>query len=143
MTKTAFIAGLMALAASQAVAGDIQVDISGVDAGRGGVIHVLAFDDKTAFDQSQMAKIVGYAKIPASGSSISGTLKNQKPGQLAIMIHHDQNDNGQFEMKGPVPQEGWAYSKGAGVRSVPVFEDAAIAYDGNNASVGLKMNYAN
>ncbi|WP_170424240.1 DUF2141 domain-containing protein [Ruegeria arenilitoris] len=143
MTKTAFFAGFMALAASQAAAGDIQVDISGVDAGRGGVIHVLAFDDKAAFDQSQMAKIVGYAKIPASGSSVSGTLKNQKPGQLAIMIHHDANDNGQFEMKGPVPQEGWAYTKGAGTRSVPVFEDAAIDYDGNNSSVGLKMNYAN
>ncbi|MBO9446901.1 DUF2141 domain-containing protein [Ruegeria sp. R14_0] len=143
MTKTAFFAGIMALVASQAAAGDIQVDISGVEAGRGGVIHVLAFDDKTAFDQSQMAKIVGYAKIPASGSSVSGTLKNQNPGSLAIMVHHDENDNGQFEMKGPVPQEGWAYSKGAGARSVPVFEDVAIDYDGNNSSVGLKMNYAN
>ena len=131
------------LGATPALAGDITLNISGVRPDQGGVIHVLAFDNKKAFDQNMFAKMVGYAKIPANAETVSGVLEGQPKGSLAIMLHHDANDNGQFEMKGAVPLEGWAYSRGAGTEDIPAFEEAAIAYDGNGGELKFEMLYAN
>lgn len=136
------LAILGALSAGPALAGDIEIKISNIDAERGGVIHVLAFNDKTAFDNNMFAKMVGYVKIPASAADVTGVIKGQNAGQLAIMLHHDENDNGQFEMKGAIPLEGWGYSNGAGATEPPVFEDAAVEYSGEDTALELKMNYA-
>lgn len=131
-----------AMSATSVLAGDITLRISGVRPDQGGVIHALAFNDKTAFDQNMFAKMVGYVKIPADAETVSGVLKGQSEGALAIMLHHDANDNGQFEMKGAIPLEGWAYSRGAGAEAVPVFEDAAIDYGGSDETMDLQMLYA-
>lgn len=129
--------------AAMAQAGDITVVLSGVQPDRGGVIHVLAFNDKTAFEQNMFAKMVGYAKIPADAAQVSGVLKDQGAGPLAVLVHHDANDNGQFEMAGAKPLEGWSYSNGAGTTAPPSFEEAAIPFDGADGQMELKLNYAN
>lgn len=128
-----------ALSTSAALA-DMTVTIDGVDAS-GGAIHVLAFNDKRAFEGNMFAKMVSYVKIPATEGTVSGTLKGLEPGTYAIMLHHDANDNGELEMKGPVPAEGWGYSNGAGTTAPPTFEEAAFDYTGDN-DPSLKMNYA-
>ncbi|MBT3142599.1 hypothetical protein DS909_06935 [Phaeobacter gallaeciensis] len=127
------------LSASAAYA-DMPVTINNVDAS-GGAIHVLAFNDKTAFEGNMFAKMVSYVKIPATEGTVSGTLKGLEPGTYAIMLHHDANENGQMEMKGAVPLEGWGYSNGAGATSVPTFEEASVEYTGENTAE-MAMNYA-
>ncbi len=137
----ALTTGLIAtLISATAAFADMPVTINNVDAS-GGAIHVLAFNDKTAFEGNMFAKMVGYVKIPATEGTVTGTLKGLEPGTYAIMLHHDANDNGQMEMKGAVPLEGWGYSNGAGATSIPTFEEAALEYTGENAAE-IAMNYA-
>ena len=142
MTFTnSILGGLVAvgLSASAALA-DMPITISNVNAS-GGSIHVLAFNDKTAFEGNMFAKMVSYVKISATEGTVSGTLKGLEPGTYAVMLHHDANDNGQMEMKGAVPLEGWGYSQDAGATSIPTFEEAAFDYTGDNTAE-MQMRYA-
>lgn len=123
-----------------AVLADMEVTIDGVDAS-GGVIHVLAFNDQNAFENNMFAKMVSYVKIPAAEGTVSGTLPGLEPGSYAIMLHHDANDNGQMEMKGPVPEEGWGYSNNAGATGAPTFAEASFEYTGENNPT-MNMYYA-
>lgn len=142
MLKLTTIAAALTLSATSVFAGDITLDISGVRADQGGVIHALAFNNKEAFEQNMVAKMTGYVKIPVTGEALTGVLKGQTEGPVAIMLHHDANDNGQFEMNGAIPAEGWSYSNGAGTTALPTFEDASVAYDGSDQPMALKMLYA-
>ncbi|SLN25869.1 hypothetical protein TRL7639_00914 [Falsiruegeria litorea R37] len=119
---------------------DMEVTIDGVDAS-GGSIHVLAFNDQRAFENNMFAKMVSYVKIPATEGSVTGVLPGLEAGSYAIMLHHDANDNGQFEMKGAVPEEGWGYSNNAGATAPPTYDEAVFEYTGDNNPT-MKMNYA-
>jgi uncharacterized protein (DUF2141 family) len=127
------------LSATAAMA-DMEITIDGVDAS-GGAIHVLAFNDQRAFENNMFAKMVSYVKIPANEGTVTGTLPGLEAGTYAIMLHHDANDNGQMEMKGPVPEEGWGYSNNAGTAGIPTYAEASFEYTGDNNPT-MKMNYA-
>lgn len=130
---------LLALPAARAES-PLSVRIEGVRNAKG-VVHVLLFDKARPFDKQLYGKLFRYAKVPAAAGTLTAAVKNVPAGTYAAMIHHDENDNGQFEMKGPVPLEGYAYSNNVGTEAVPSFKQAAFAHADAAVPLTVTMIY--
>jgi uncharacterized protein (DUF2141 family) len=79
--------------------------------------------------------------------AVSGTqgfvVKNLTPGSYAIIVFHDENDNGKLdENYWGVPTEGYAFSNNAqGFLGAPDFATAAVAIDAADKAITIDLIY--
>ncbi len=110
-------AALACLIAAPAVAGDVVVTLTGVEA-RGGEI-LASLNTEATFMRGQ-----GEYGVIASGDeagTITLTFEDVAPGDYALMVMHDENGNGQFDMSPMgMPDEGFAFSNGVSM-GMPTF----------------------
>jgi uncharacterized protein (DUF2141 family) len=103
-------AALACLVASPAMAGDVVVTLTGVEA-RGGEI-LAALNTEATFMRGQ-----GEYGVSLSGDAagtVTLTFADVAPGDYALMVMHDENANGQFDMSPMgMPDEGFVFSNGA------------------------------
>ncbi len=114
------------LAASLALAGTIQVEMSGFRTDDGTVrvaLHNVADAYPTDFTRA-----VGGKTGPVTKGVAILTFEDVDPGTYALSVHHDENDNDKFDMKFfVIPKEGTGASNNAkGKMGPPRFEDAAF-----------------
>ncbi len=66
-----------------------------------------------------------------------------KPGDYAIALLHDENDNGKADRTlGMIPREGYGFSRDAKVRmGPPKFRDAVFTHGAEKQSLAIKMRY--
>ena len=138
-----------ALAAATAVAAIAQspetaplsVTVDGLRNGNGAVI-VAAFDQAAGFETMDVATAIAMTQVPAAGATVSVTFHNLPAGTYAFAALHDEDLDSDLDMKGEVPNEGYAFS-GMGRRGLPPkFEDAAVA-TGATAKSTLQLKYWN
>lgn len=108
-----------------------------------GVVHVLVYDNAKAFSAVSATDLVNYATQPASASGLVIKLNGMQSGNYALMLHHDENNNNEFEMDGDLPLEGWGYSNNAGREDTPSFKAATFPFDGSGSPQLIRINYAN
>jgi uncharacterized protein (DUF2141 family) len=65
------------------------------------------------------------------------------PGRYAVIVFHDENDNGLLDKNGlGIPIEGYGFSNNAtGFFSAPSFDDAAITVGRGQASNSISLGY--
>ena len=82
------------------------------------------------------------AVVPASGK-VEIRFAGVKPGQYAIALLHDENDNGKADRAmGMMPKEGYGFSRDAPVNMAPPkFKDAVFALGEGASRVTIKMRY--
>lgn len=82
------------------------------------------------------------AVVPASGK-VEIRFTGVKPGQYAIALLHDENDNGKADRAmGMMPTEGYGFSRDAPVNMAPPkFKDAVFALGEGSSRVTIKMRY--
>ena len=82
------------------------------------------------------------AVVPASGK-VEIRFAGVKPGQYAIALLHDENDNGKADRAmGMMPTEGYGFSRDAPVKMAPPkFKDAVFALGEGASRVTIKMRY--
>lgn len=139
-TLAAMIAagGHLALAQS-APTEALTVAVNGVRNGEGTVI-VAAFDDAAAFEAMDVTKAAALAYLPASSARVSVTFESLPPGTYAAAAMHDENLDGDLNMNGDIPTEGYAFAD-MGPSGLPTrFADAAVAA-GRDAVSALKLVY--
>ncbi len=107
-----------------------------------GVIHILVFDDPSAFDENRYASAYKYLAVPAREGAVSAAIGGVGSGRYAVMFHHDENENSEVDMDGALPTEGWAYSNGAGTQGTPEFADAAFDHAKDSPPLTISMLYA-
>jgi uncharacterized protein (DUF2141 family) len=87
-------------------------------------------------------RVVGAALRAAAGSqSIIFTQLN--PGRYAVIVFHDENDNGLLdENSWGVPTEGYGFSNNAeGFLSGPSFDAAGVTLDGAGGGIAISLIY--
>lgn len=119
----------------------LSVDVTGLRSSDG-VVHVLVYDTPGAFESGSAFDIVGFATQDASDAATI-TLSGMGPGDYALMVHHDENANDVFELRGDIPLEGWGYSNNVGHVSLPTFEAAKVTFDDQTTSFDITIVYAN
>jgi uncharacterized protein (DUF2141 family) len=145
---------LLLLFGLPALAGDLKVTVEGVRS-NAGTIMIGLYDSAEGFNvaikQSTEAgllndksRLVGAA-IRASGGAQSTVFTQLRPGRYAVIVFHDENDNGRLdETSWGVPTEGYGFSNDAqGLLAAPSFDAAAVTLDGADKDIAISLIYPN
>ncbi|GAD59909.1 DUF2141 domain-containing protein [Brevundimonas sp. BAL450] len=131
-------AALACLIAAPAVAGDVVVTLNGVEA-RGGEI-LASLNTEATFMRGE-----GEYGVIASGDeagTITLTFEDVAPGDYALMVMHDENGNGQFDMSPMgMPDEGFTFSNGGAMQGMPTFEVHKFTVGEDGATLTETMFY--
>lgn len=131
-------AAVLALSAPAALAGDVVVTLTGVEA-RGGQI-VASFDTRENFMTGRDHHL--RVDNTAAGDVVL-TFTDVAPGEYALAVMHDANSDGQFNMS-PMgfPEEGWAFSNGdQPMMGEPSFEAHKVVVPAEGARLTERMQY--
>lgn len=88
------------------------------------------------------SRLVGIAMRAAAGTQ-SVVFTNLEPGTYAIIVFHDENDNGKLdETPWGVPAEGYGFSNNAeGFLAAPAFKDAAVTLGHSDREIAITLRY--
>jgi len=121
-------------------AGDLTVRIERVRSDRGSIPGALYASEASYLNQPRARATF---KVQARGGDIEYVFRNLAPGQYALSVFHDENDNGVLD-RNPfgIPREGYGFSNHAqGTRGPPVFGRAAFAFDGTLKTITITLRY--
>jgi uncharacterized protein (DUF2141 family) len=136
-TAKRFAQSLLALAASIAsahtLAGELTIDVSGINPDQGKV-YVAVYDTAKTFPISGQ-QLVNQILDPAE-RQLTVHFKNLPPGQYAAVAFQDSNGNGKLDKNFlGIPKEPYGFSNGArGAAGPPKFSDAAITLSPDGAT---------
>jgi len=106
--------------------------------GSEGKIVVQLYDSADSFMNTPVHTVTA---VPDSATA-SVTFSDLAYGTYAIIVLHDTNDNGEMDMRpNGMPDEGYAFSSGAGAMGPPNFSSAKFAFASNKRSHTIKMIY--
>ena len=116
------MAVLLPLYGVQAATLDIRVKGIKDDKGQ---IQLALFDREREF-QLEKGRPYAVQIFPAQRGTMRFVFANLPPGRYAVKLHHDEDGDEIFDMRGALPAEGYGYFKNLGRRQMPDFEDTSI-----------------
>lgn len=139
----ASFAGLAAGAAfaAPAAANDVEITITDLRSDKG-VVRACMTTKEKIFPKCRKDPASHRTVVPA-GKTVTIRFKNVKPGDYAIALLHDENDNGKADRAlGMMPKEGYGFSRDAPVRMAPPkFKDAVFELGAEPKKLTIKMRY--
>ena len=143
---------LVFAAAGRAQAADLNVTVDGIRSDRGSLMIGLydradkfaaAVDNASAIGLlNDKERLVGVSMRVIPESESIGFLQ-LPPGRYAVVVFHDENDNGLLDtdLLG-IPTEAYGFSNNAtGSFGPPPFEAAAVTLSGADVSIVISLNY--
>ena len=140
------------LVAVPTLAAELRLTIAGVHSDKGEILIGL-YDNADGFKYAiaragtggllpDKGRLIGTA-IRALGGTQSTVFTQLPPGRYAIIVIHDENDNGRIDENFiGVPTEGYGFGNNAqGVLSAPAFDAAAITIGKANVSTTITLHY--
>ncbi len=127
-------------AATPALAADVVVDLSGVEAASGDLFVSLQSKDQFLKPAGTYGTIV---KAPKAGAH-SLTIKDVAPGDYSVSVWHDIDGDKRFSM-GPdgMPADGWSMLHAEKLRGMPQWDEVRFSVAATPATkVTLAMIYA-
>ncbi len=133
--------GLFAVcfAASGAYAGELIITVTGLRSDAG-VLRIAVYDQAAEFPEG--TKLRSF-EVPAQRDSVTVTLGDLPPGNYALAVHHDEDDNDEMATNAiGMPLEGYGFSNDAPVfLGPPAFDTAAFEIFSEDVGVALKIRY--
>lgn len=120
-----------------ALAGPVTADLSNLRAG--GTLYVQ-LQTRAQFMGNDRAAGEIVRAVPAGQFSVE--LGEVPPGEYAISVWHDDNNNGQFDV-GPrgMPEDGLAAVGGEALRGAPSFDQLKFTVTAPPARIPLALHY--
>jgi uncharacterized protein (DUF2141 family) len=130
------IAGAVALVATSAVAGEVDIRLHGV-ASSEGKVRLALFEDQAAFEASRQ---LAGTFVPANPDGVEVVFRNVPAGTYAISAYHDRNGNTELDRNlVGMPVEPFGFSNDArGTFGPPSFEKMSFAV--GDASIALEIH---
>lgn len=139
MTRTASLSLLLAatvLTAPVALASELTVNVDGIADAKGTIMLGL-FDEATYNGDGA----VNGANLKVEGDRVSVTFDNLTPGEYAVRLYHDLNDDGEMNTNPfGMPTEPFAFSNDARGRFGPAKWEAAkfsVSADGTTHTITM------
>jgi uncharacterized protein (DUF2141 family) len=148
------LAAALALAFSSlsAEAEELRVAVDGI-ASSSGTLMIGLYDSDEHFRSAlanatklgllnDRSRLVGIAMRAVAGVQ-SVVFTNLDRGRYAIIVFHDENDNGKLdENSWGVPSEGYGFSNNAeGFLAAPSFDKAAVMLDKADSAISITLKY--
>ena len=130
-----------AAAAGQALAGEVVITVTDLRSAKG-VVRACMTTREDIFPRCIKDAGAHRAVVPAT-DKVEIRFTGVKPGNYAIALLHDENDNGKADRAmGMMPKEGYGFSRDAPVKMAPPkFKDAVMQVGEGNSRVTIKMRY--
>ena len=139
MKKIIFLGAALLTAHVSASAQEIlHVEVTNIK-NANGTVRVGLFDT----DDNFLKNAVAGQTVKVKGEKVEVTFKNIPPGEYAISVIHDENENGELDsnMFG-MPKEGFGFGNDAmGTFGPPSFDKAKVKVDGQSQKQVIKMRY--
>jgi uncharacterized protein (DUF2141 family) len=136
------LAGLAAaFGAAPALAGEVVITVTDLRSSKG-VVRACMTTREDVFPKC--AKDPGsHRTVVPAGEKVVIRFTGVKPGNYAIALLHDENDNGKADRAmGMMPKEGYGFSRDAPVKMAPPkFKDAVFATGDGSSRMTIKMRY--
>ena len=139
MTRTPSFAALIAasmVATPIALASDLTVNVESIAKTQGTI--VLGLFDETSYNAD---RAVDGANLKVEGNDVTGTFEGLEPGEYAVKLYHDVNDDGEMNTNPfGMPIEPFAFSNDAKGRFGPAKWNAAkftVSADGTVHTIKL------
>jgi uncharacterized protein (DUF2141 family) len=153
MIRRLLVAVILAgLSAAPALAAELRLTVKGVRSDNGEILIAL-YDDPKGY-QSALANAATRGLMPDSGRLIGTSIRavagsqstvftQLPPGRYAILVIHDENDNGRLDENAlGVPTEGYGFGNDAqGFLSAPSFDAAAVTIGDADVSTSITLIY--
>lgn len=140
LTGIAFAAGLAGMA-TPASAGSVTITVTDVRS-NAGVVRACMTTVKSIFPRCARDPNSHRTVVPA-GRSVTIRFDNVEPGEYAIALLHDENNNGKADrVLGMAPREGYGFSRDAPVRMAPPdWDDAVLTIGTASQRLTIQMRY--
>ncbi len=128
-------------AASPALAGDVVITVTDLRSSKG-VVRACMTTRADIFPKC-IKDPTAHRKVVPAGETIEIRFSGVKPGDYAIALLHDENNNGKADRAlGMMPKEGYGFSRDAPVRMAPPkFKDAVFKIEEGLSRVSIRMRY--
>jgi uncharacterized protein (DUF2141 family) len=124
--------------AGPALAGDVTVTLSGVQARGGNLLAALQTQDQFLQPAGAYGEIV---RDPRAGT-VRVTFRNVTPGDYSFSALHDADADGQMKMDGAMPAEGWGMVNGESLRGAPAWDQVKFTVPASgDVALTVPMSY--
>ena len=127
-------------AASSANTGTLTVEVSNIRNTKGRVMIAL-YDKQSAFATANEAKAFAALSMRVTGKKAGVSFERLPSGNYAALLFHDENGNGNFDMKGGEPLEGYGVSGAMHALDEPGFDKASAKVGQGKQTLMVKMHY--
>ena len=125
------------LAALPARAADLNIKVTDVRAQQGS-LRIAVIDSAAGW--SDGGKPVAGTVRKAQGAEETFHFPNLPPGRYAVMVMHDQNDNGKLDSNFMgMPIEGYGFSNNPAVMRKPTFEEARFELETAGSAITVRL----
>lgn len=116
----------------------LEVNVNNIKSQKGSIRVGLFTTEKDFLKNAVKGKVV---KI--SGTDVTVIFENLEPGDYALSVIHDENENGELDTNSfGIPKEGFAFGNNAmGLFGPPTFEKAKVALNGQVVRQVIKLKY--
>ncbi|QAY76695.1 DUF2141 domain-containing protein [Sphingosinicella sp. BN140058] len=81
-------------------------------------------------------------KTVAAARTLTVRIPGVAPGTYGLSLIHDENGNGKLDKIGPVPTEGFGFSRNPGIRfGPPAFKDVSFSVGGGKTVQTVRVRY--
>lgn len=134
-------AGGATLAASPASADEVVITVTGLRSTEG-TVRACMTRQEDIFPKC-IKDPDSHRTVVKAGETVTIRFTGVKPGNYAIALLHDENDNGKADrVLGMMPKEGYGFSRDAPVRMAPPeFRDAVFEHKAGRQDLAIRMRY--
>lgn len=126
--------------AASAGATDLQVQLAGLRSAKGMVLLCLSANPSKFLKCKEDPSAVSRS-IPA-GSAGRLDLGAVRPGTYALLVVHDENRNGKFDMMMGIPREGFGFSNNPAIRPrAPRWEEIKFTVPPGQSVQQVRVRY--
>jgi uncharacterized protein (DUF2141 family) len=119
---------------------DLRVELNGLRSARG-VVHLCLTSSEQRFLKCKNDRSAVARTIPA-GKAQRLELGQVRPGTYALLIVHDENENGKLDMMMGIPREGFGFSNNPSVRPrAPRWEEIRFTMPPSGLKQQVRMRY--
>lgn len=140
--KKILLATLLASATSLSGAAELTLTVDNIRNAKGSVTAVL-FSNAGSFNSFDIKDAEGVVSQKAQSGEMTFSFHNLTPGDYAVSLLHDEDNDGDMDMSKGIPEEGYAYSNNVGKNDEPKFKDASFSISTKPTSQQIDMIYHN
>ena len=135
------IGAVFASAAAPVAANEVEITVTNLRSTEG-VVRACMTMNEDIFPRCIKDPASHRTVVPA-GKTVTIRFTGVKPGEYAIALLHDENDNGKADRTlGMIPKEGYGFSRDAKVvMGPPKFADAVFKHTASAQKLTIKMRY--